>query len=241
MPDRTREIIQYLEREAEKFSAALGAAELNPRGKAVHELRVCSRKLRAVLGVAAPRRQNLRSLRRRLQRLAAAAGAERELEVAKRDAGRMGMKLKDLNQKESRAQHHLRSVIHRKKYRRLPSKIKQTLAELRAGGLRDRSGWHRQLRKLASWEGHLPASSKEFHLVRIALKKARYSLEALNRHPDVLSDIQKLLGRAHDFEVLEQMAGRKRRITRARRVLEGRAAAKLEQAFRTAKRGLAGN
>jgi CHAD domain-containing protein len=169
--------------------------------------------------------------------LADRAGAERELEVAARDARRFRMEIPGLKRRRARARNLIGKTVGKKKVLALPAELR-TLAEYFGRQPRGvRLSWAKVRRKLRSVRAG-SAGSEDYHRLRIALKRARYALELRDRGGRSLKEIQDLLGRAHDLEVLERLAGETPAVRRARKRYERRAREKLPRILAAAENSL---
>ena len=81
-------------------------------------------------------------------------------------------------------------------------------------------------------------TNKQFHRLRINLKKVRYGLEAIGQFRPQLEKMQDLLGHIHDLEVLQRLFGKKTRIKKDKRFAKNDAQAEYLSIVKLARRNL---
>lgn len=201
----------------------------------VHALRVCTRRLRAALGLCtgsvAPRL--LRRARRPLRRPFRRAGRLRDLHVAGRLIARQGRATgaatplgPGLVRKQRRHARRLRAALGRRRLRRSTRRLAavttalQARARTPAAARGTTARLDRQLRRLQAALAVAAASASRdpapavLHRARLALKRFRYSAELAARLPGLpplpdaraLRSLQQRLGRAADFAVAARVA-----------------------------------
>jgi CHAD domain-containing protein len=215
MPDAKNPLIRFLSRELHSFETAAEAAKRKPQGDAVHRLRVSSRKLRTVLPLLEPAqgRKKRKKLCRALGKIARAAAEERELEVAEVDARSFGVRLKVGGKKQ--AGRKITRILGANRSRVLGRKLEKRIRSLARGSAELRLDLRNTALALREWLESPPRTSAEFHSLRIAVKQARYALEAKGEKALPLKKLQDGLGRAHDLEILQELSGKTRRVSRA--------------------------
>jgi len=205
------------------------ALRLAPRVRAklkpsdVHDLRVLTRRLRAMIWVA--RRLNSPSacgkLRRALRRWGQALGEQRMLDVALEDAARYGLPAGALAARHAASGRLLRQELAAEHCRELAGLLRRAARKLARRGIRGQTGrlvCPRIPRGLAAGlaqrrEGlraalsAAPRGKEDLHRLRLEAKKMRYVLDALSLRGAVLKELQGHLGRVHDLEVLRQLLG----------------------------------
>jgi CHAD domain-containing protein len=205
------------------------AVEGEPSG--VHQCRVASRRLREAVPVLTAGRHALgrSKTRRRLRQLTRSLGAIRELDVtidlihelARRDqlpAHALDDVRAHVEQERARQCGQQMKGLARVDARRLVRRLDELAEAMRTGAS---DTWHKalatrlvsrgkKLSRAAAQAGHLYEPDR-LHRIRIAVKKLRYTLE-LARESGVpaaqapvrrLRAIQDVLGRLHDFQVLQ--------------------------------------
>jgi CHAD domain-containing protein len=210
------------------LSAALPEAARGGRA-AVHRARVATRRLREVLSARVGETRRARAAQKRIRRLTRLLGPVREVDVtldllqAEAKAARVPREatrpLRDaLRDERRRLLRALRKAVDRETVNRLGKRVKAA-ARTGRGGTRasaDRNGaWHHAARRAQRLSAAMVKAgtgydSGRLHQVRIAAKKLRYALEAVDASGGVrqvrglapLREVQELLGRLHDIEVL---------------------------------------
>jgi CHAD domain-containing protein len=235
---RTRRFQQALDRRLEVLDRDLPAA-LRHDVEALHRTRVASRRLREVLpviGAESAAGLSAGKSRGRIRRLTRALGGVRELDVALELLGELsaddpaivaGAAVVRLDIERDRDERH--SDMTRRLADLDPDKLTgdlEALTALRVAAspgeqrrrLRERLAKRsRALEQAVDAAGALYAFDR-LHLVRIAVKKLRYVLELVNELAGVgtarlvrrLKEVQDLLGRLHDLEVLAGYARKAR-------------------------------
>jgi len=218
-PSPAARLAALFRRHGTTFDRLAGLATVRLTDERVHDLRVLSRRLRTAvaLGRRLASHDGLGLLRRRLRTLGRVLGVRRALDVAAEDftAAAPGRELPGLAERRRAASVPVLRRLSARRRAALASALKSSARAVsvvpgRPPGLRKyvASGADRLQDALAHAR---EARTKEAdHLLRIAAKKARYVLEtvrAMGIHSAVraegrLKDLQGLLGRAHDYEVL---------------------------------------
>jgi CHAD domain-containing protein len=210
--------------------------------EALHKTRVTSRRLRELLPLLQLDREITRKLIRRLRKVTRQLGTVRELDVLlllvrglAKDGRHSSMALKRLGataaQVRAAARERLSAKLPLAKLERLARKLDRVANSLQSddgqpqrrqpSGHRRASSWAvdaRVARRAASVRAAIAAAGavyapEQLHLVRIALKKLRYSFElaAEGRQRHTAADLaalkaaQDLLGQLHDLEMLLAM------------------------------------
>ena len=204
------------------------ALRLAPRVRAklrpsdVHDLRVLTRRLRAMIWVA--RRLSSPSacgkLRRVLRRWGQVLGEQRMLDVALEDAARYGLPAGTLAARRAASGRLLRQELTAGRCRELAALLRKAARKLarRTPGREPRVPGARAARGLAADLARrrkdlraaliaAPRGKEDLHRLRIEAKKMRYVLDALSLRGAVLKQLQAHLGRVHDLEVLRQLLG----------------------------------
>jgi CHAD domain-containing protein len=220
MQARPSVAIEYGElrrRLARRFRAGQRAiVELAPRvhlhlePTAVHDLRVVTRRLRALIWVA--RRtgpQNAcRRLRKILRNWGQALGERRMLDVVLEHAAKLNMDASSLTERHGHAADAVRAAVTVESAVEVSELLEKTASKVR--------GWseHRLHQGLILCAHDLhkalrdaPKGKSDQHQLRIQAKKTRYILEAIGRKCEPLKELQGLLGDSHDMEVLQELLG----------------------------------
>jgi len=192
----------------------------NPSSVNVHDLRVCIRRMRAVLWICregAPR-IHLRRFERDLHDLGREWGKVRELDVAIEDSRRFDFDVREL--KSLRAKKKGKAVRELEAFKnRYYSKTSSRRPIIRSGGSHFDFERVRGVlkREMNHWRKNKLNKLSRLHRLRVEVKNLRYRFEALGFKVGQLPDLQKLLGRTHDLEVLMELQGRKPKIKREQR------------------------
>lgn len=181
----------------------------------LHDLRVLTRRLRAIVWLSrhSAKGPRLKELRQVLRELGHALGEKRTLDVLQKDAKKYKVdgepRPSDVKKVKKRIEEQLDShqrngLDHllraaEKKIAKVKSRdLKPALAEL--------------IPSLEKLSERNPKTPKEWHLLRIEVKKVRYAAELLGVKVGELKKIQDLLGRGHDLGLLIERLGRNREI-----------------------------
>ena len=227
-----------MKKELTSLQEAFRVLQTRPKGKAVHRLRVSSRKLRVVLqvmnqSVSDPR---IQSVRKSLKKLSRIAGRERELEVAEKDAHRYGIRLVGLREKQKSAQRKIVHAINQNKCRKISIEINEAAKDL-ADSKKSQSEYLKSnIKSLESWLTKSNHTSRDFHELRIIIKRIRYFLDASGRPLECLKTLQDDLGRAHDLEIFQKMGGKGARIESVISGLQQRSKCNLKLAIKSARK-----
>ena len=196
----------------------------DPEG--VHQLRVCTRRLRSELKIFAPvlKKRSLRRLRRELSWLGGILGRQRDLDVlydllqSLSDELPLSLDrsvLKRIDQRRQREKIRVRAMLKSKRYRRLISSLCDAVLDppLRKNASRRASvvfgpeleDTLKTLFKAADKFGPAP-TNLQLHQVRIMAKHGRYSAEVAGAYlgkdaanvASSLEEVQEILGHLHD-------------------------------------------
>jgi len=204
---------------------ALGNAD------AIHRTRVATRRLREVLPIAITDHNTARDLRRRLRDVNRILGPIRELDVLSQLLAELQPESRYSTAAVATAVTRARKGVGRRlessarKLAKLAWRLNDAAAELESGASRNprkvgrTCRWAIQARaikrasRVRSAMDHAGVlyASGPLHEVRVSIKKLRYAIElsdeVLEAQPGVvtaLKDIQDLLGRQHDLEILQE-------------------------------------
>lgn len=212
---------------------------LEPTG--VHDLRVTTRRLRALVWVA--RRVGPRSACKRLRRLlrewGQALGERRALDVVLQDAAELSVDASVLVERHSLAADAVRRVVTVESGLELAALLRKTAGKLpkwserrlHQGLVLCAQTLHKALREATH-------GKEQQHLLRIQAKKVRYVLEAIGGKCDALRVLQAQLGRSHDMEMLQTMLGPQAKADRIEASVRKRAVAQMHAAVKAAEEEL---
>lgn len=189
-----------------------------PTPDRVHDLRVVTRRVRAILWLVprSERSRGIRRARRDLQRLATILGEQRKYDVALEDAERYNRPTRAIERKLSAARRKVIRAVRHKDRRRYARHLERALDDFSA---LQEAGFAPRIAELAARLGAAmrqpPKTNAARHRLRINVKKARYLLEAARRPAARLERLQDHLGRWHDLMVLSTVTGRRVNVTAA--------------------------
>ena len=213
----TAEYAELRRRLARRFRAGQGVvAELAPRvhlhlePTAVHDLRVATRRLRALIWVA--RRVGPLSACKRLRKVlrawGQALGERRTLDVVLEHAARLNIDASSLTERHGHAADAVRAAVTVDGAAEVSAMLGKTALKLREWSeQRLHQGLILCAKDLRRALRDAPRSKADQHVLRIQAKKTRYLLEALGRKCESLKELQGLLGDSHDMELLQELLG----------------------------------
>ena len=212
-------LLQYRNDQIMIFDELLRKASENPTTKCIHQIRVTIRRLGVVINSV------------KLNQLTKVLGRERDLEVAIANAKKYGLGITKLKKakKSARKKSQKKMQLFSEKGLRKTSQInllmkyKTMMKELNL--------------ELEDFES-IEMTNKQFHRLRINLKKVRYGLEAIGQFRPQLEKMQDLLGHIHDLEVLQRLIGKKARIKKDKRFAKKDAQAEYLSVVKLARRNL---
>lgn len=216
---RSESIKRHLHTQIRQFHLLDGLGRRSPSPKAVHELRVCIRKIRSMIWLL-KQDQKLStpsSLLRDLRALGHTLGRIREIDVAKLVRKQHGIGLRSYRWKRRHAE---RSLLHRHDdifHARLLSALDRLDARVTRIPMIDTGKSAGKLREIASgWGRFDKLKDRGLHKLRVEIKRVRYAVAALERDDRSLKALQAMLGQIHDLELIPK----KRRNKRIRRKAE---------------------
>lgn len=193
-------------RQTERFRRLLKETRENADAKNVHQLRVSTRRLRAALAIARSLGgdgKSERKAQKRLKKLGKALGAWREADVLQQDLAAFGLASAAVSAGPRASRKIIRDELPSgKKFAR---ELRQVEEHLRQPGRRPFEKIVSDLRlKVEALQAADFARPEELHLLRIQIKKIRYSFEIMGLPVEELKGLQRLLGELHDAEVLAE-------------------------------------
>lgn len=213
----TPEYEELRRRMARRFRAGQRAiAELAPRvhlhlePMAVHDLRVATRRLRALIWVA--RRVGPLSACKRLRKIlrawGQALGERRTLDVVLENAARLNIDASMLAERHGHSADAVRAAVTVEGAAEVSVLLGKTALKVREwseqrlhqGLILCAKDLHKALRDA-------PKGKADQHQLRIEAKKTRYVLEAVGCKCELLKELQCLLGDSHDMEILQELLG----------------------------------
>ena len=205
------QLVEFIETQTKTIVQTTPEVFKRLSGNSVHTLRIAIRKTRAALWCSrhssAP--LHFRKLNRRLRKLGNALGQVRELDVAIVDAKHYGIGVSQLMDKRKKFQKSLKKLIDHQHTEKLVKQICKATRKIDSNDsilFNEASDTIREvLRKSFSKKIQ---GRKQFHQLRITVKKSRYSLEAMGESIEPLRRLQNTLGSAHDVELLQKFTGK---------------------------------
>lgn len=224
--DELSHLIGYLKKNSDVITRLAPEAFRHLKGEFVHKLRVAIRRTRTSLWLLRYSSSDIRikELDSKLRALAKALGKVRELDVAILDAKQYDVDSAQLKAHLKTAQKKLRKLLKKKKRDRLKQQLSiaanATRQKMPISLKKARSKLSVKLNKQLSLN---LKKKKSFHQIRIVLKKSRYALEAMEKPVDHMKQLQDILGKAHDLELLQKLTSQDDKIKKEQRLLNKKA------------------
>jgi CHAD domain-containing protein len=164
----------------------------------------------------------LKKLRKVLSRLGQDLGERRTRDVLERDAAHYGLEVK------ARSRPKAIGLLKARNLRTFERSLIDAERCLRGIQTKDlRPAVAELIVRVEELQCNHPKSEKEWHRLRIEIKKVRYASELLGLNTSEIKKLQDLLGQGHDLSVLMEEAGHRPRIesdmrrcwTRAKKIL----------------------
>jgi len=199
---------EYLSQRALELKQSLRRHPKKLSKKELHELRLNLRRWRVAfwaLRYSLPVKA-FHKLKKRADRANKILGKKRELDVAMTDAKKYGLKTSFIKTSRREAKKKVERLLRSGELEELRKELGDFNRHLRRGRRVDLSPALRRLQeelRMASRKNHFRA--KEYHHLRIQVKKARYLLEMFHQPMAGLKLLQDELGKIHDLEVLKKM------------------------------------
>lgn len=171
----------------------------------IHDLRIVSRKLSAILWMIEQSTDlHFSKMKKKLHELTHVLGKRRQLDVLIKNAIQNHLDtsplMKALIEKKKNISKQLSKVLNEKNQICLTKKMNGFLKKIK--DVDERKLQTPLNHALDSWAGHYPIKPKELHHFRIKVKRLRYAMEALGCESVELKKIQQHLGRMNDLKVL---------------------------------------
>lgn len=217
------EVAEYFDKNADHFLKLRKQVHRHPDEENVHDLRIATRRLLTLIKIF-----NLDPFSEPLKKAAKKLGKLRDLDVAIDHAKAYGLETEDLKE-ERRAHRKKIKNFFTKEHKKLIEKIihhsQITLTNKDDHDLEKTLDDFRE--QMNQW-GNVQLGRENFHEFRIALKKARYLLEAQGKNVKELKKLQDVLGDIHDLEVLTLKKGETNREIQKMKLEEFSEAVKLK-------------
>lgn len=224
------------------------AAEKLSQSK-VHDLRVTTRRVRAVLWLLKHSSTELhfKSLEHALRKLGKSLGNFREISIAINDAKIFSLNSDPLTLLRKNSKKRIRPLLKQKKRKKMFDRLKKIERKLATfKSLNMKRAWEDlqaeilACKKLQMRSKQYQRYQSQLHFLRITTKKTRYALEATGQAVKELERLQDLLGKAHDLYVLQKYLGRHTAITQRQKHLTAEALSHTKPALSKALRLISG-
>lgn len=220
MTEKTTYILQdALKAHTRSFHRLVNAIDKNPTKEDIHQLRIHIRKLRAILWLTKHSKMPLKfkSLSTQLRNLGHVLGTVRELDVAAKDSKIFHLKSNHIAQKQKRVRKRLHNDFGEKQRKILFAQLNKAIRRISKIKYADLTPALRHLEsKIKAEKSKRLKTDRDYHKLRITVKKTRYILEALHRPTTPLRRLQKTLGKAHDLKVLGNLSGQSPKLEHAK-------------------------
>jgi CHAD domain-containing protein len=196
------EVTQYFDKNYQTFLKLRKKVHAHPDVDNVHDLRIASRKLLTII-----RLFELDPFSKPLKKAANKLGELRDMDVSISHADQYGLKDDDLRKERKKLRKDVKKFFtkHRQKIiERIMHHAQVKLLEKKEDDLKEVVDNYKK--ELLHWKT-VNIGRENFHEFRIALKKARYILEAKGDKVKDIVKLQDLLGDIHDLEVLTERKG----------------------------------
>ncbi|WP_413288080.1 CHAD domain-containing protein [Bdellovibrio sp. HCB337] len=170
----------------------------------VHQLRISTRRLRAVLSLLDESGYKISpDVSSSLKLLRQSLGGRRQWDVALKGAKKYHLKEERLRKKQATAGILLKDAIMNSDVQKLPKSLQALDRSLKSKKIQVKKTSLQKMRKnLKHWLSHKKLNVHEMHELRIATKKIRYAFEALDLPTEKLEELQDHLGKSHDLLIL---------------------------------------
>jgi CHAD domain-containing protein len=193
--------------EVRNFSRLLRAQAKSLTLEGVHDLRVCTRRLRAQIQLIEKSSTHhfLVKAEDTLKNLGHALGERRQWDVALEGAHKYHLKDGKLRADQKDAGAKLRKALHSAEVKALPKQLAAFERTLKNEKIQIQEKQLKKMRsQLKTWLNQKKFSPKDLHELRISTKKIRYAFECMDLPVEDLKDLQDHLGKSHDLTVLSE-------------------------------------
>jgi len=205
------EVTDYFDKNYQKFLKLRKKVHSDPDEENVHDLRIASRKLLTLIRIF-----ELDPFSKPLKKAANKLGELRDIDVSLAHAAEFGLEAEDLKEERRRLRKKVKKFFD-KHHKRIIEKIihhaQVKLLEKNEDDLQ--SVVENYKTEMMKWKD-VRIGRENFHKFRIALKKARYILEAQGAKVKDIVKLQDLLGDIHDLEVLTAKTGTTEKIQKTK-------------------------
>jgi len=211
-------ILRHLKTQIHLFKTQLVNSHRIPIKKNVHQLRITSRRIRAAIWIIEHGTPHLsfKKLLSELRKLSRVLGQLRELDVAIQDANKYHLKTSKLKKKRQSARNTLLSQTNSRHRKKIVTYLNKALIKIQNHQEQKIASGVVVLRKrILPWAQKKIVTEDDFHRLRILTKKTRYILETIGKPVQPLRELQDVLGKGHDLEVLQDFSKRNPKIQNA--------------------------
>lgn len=195
-------VTEYFDKNYQKFLRLRKKVHSSPDEENVHDLRIASRRLLTLIRIF-----ELDPFSKPLKKAANKLGELRDLDVSLLHADEYGLPADDLKLERKKARKKVKKFFTKQRQKTIDKIMHHAQIRLQE---KDEGDLHDVVEKykaeMMKWKDE-PIGKENFHEFRIALKKARYILEAQGEKVKDLVKLQDLLGDIHDLEVLTEKTG----------------------------------
>jgi CHAD domain-containing protein len=238
--DVRTQFLDHFKKEKRLFEEQAHKTARQPTANNVHNLRVTTRRLQAVLWLAkhGSPKVTFRKLATSLRKLGQALGEKREVDVAIADAARYRLKVHGLKSRQRKAKRAVLDKITSPQRKKISQRIGKALRKIKKRRDLDLTKGFSQLsHSVSPYLNKHSLTDNEAHKLRIAAKRVRYALRVVGKPVPALRDLQDCLGRGHDLVVLQELTKKNRNIqndankeyTRGKKILHPALAMALKQ------------
>lgn len=197
----TDHLVYFFEEQILLFKDQAKRTYHKPNAHHVHDLRLTVRRLRGVLWIL-----EQKSSDKKLKRLKKLLGKQREMDVLIPTAESYNFKTQALKEKRKKVKAEIRQWLSVKHRHQILAPLYELAHELQKRDPKNPSfDFENRVYTLKcrvnTW-GHRTIQDEELHEFRLAVKKLRYTYEALGKSVSFLKKVQEQLGEVHDLEEL---------------------------------------
>ncbi|HEY8272001.1 MAG TPA: CHAD domain-containing protein [Pseudobdellovibrionaceae bacterium] len=181
----------------------------------VHDLRVSTRRLRSLIDLLEKSTAHKvpKAAKKSLKELGDLLGDRRQWDVALQGARRYHLNTQGLLKDQRAAGSKLHKILQRPEIQKIPHELRIFGEGLGVDRVPVRDKLLQKVStELKQWIRQKKFSKKEIHLLRISMKKIRYTFEFLDLPVNDLKDLQESLGQCHDLTVLSDYFGRPKKV-----------------------------
>jgi CHAD domain-containing protein len=157
---------------------------------------------------------SFKKLKKLLRELGKTLGSLREIDVAIADAERFKISDKKLASMRKASKKAVKCHLEKPILKDFKKRLKKAAGEVRqVDQLHPEIALLEVQLRLDPWNSKKLRTSTDYHLLRVAMKKVRYTLESIGKPVSPLKELQNQLGKIHDLEVLQELTGKNRKVS----------------------------